>query len=1066
MKIQVTPSTATASTVQPLLVKKARTALLFFLSFLLTLTALAQNSVVKGRVLNEKKEPVVNASVSVKGTTAGTTTNENGDFEILAPGNGVLVITSVGYAAKEVNVNGKSSLSITVSASSTDLEQVVVVGYGSQRRRNVTGSVVSVSETALREVPVANLQQALQGRAAGLEVQRVGNQPGAGAQIRIRGTRSISGSNDPLIVVDNIPWDGSLNDINPDDIASVDILKDASSTAIYGSRGANGVILITTKKGRTGETHLSYNGYYGVGQVANPYPVFNAAEYQAMRNTSTWGQGYLPGELQGIALGRNTDWQDVMYQNSRRMDHNITVTGGSNGNNFSLGGGYFNETTVLPGEEFTRYSLRGAIDTRIGRRIRLGLTTNNSVSLQYGSQFVSGSPLFRMLALSPLTSPYDSLGNINPKPAGNIDDINGTDRYSPLYLKNGSDDRWVDRVRRLRTFNTLYAEYEFLKGLRYRFNLGLNYAQQHAAQFQGSDQPNNPSFFRPAQGNVAQVDNGETWGYTAENLLFYDKTVGKHNFGFTGLYSIQESQSFNSSIRKDSITEDFVQWYNLALSTPINGANTSIGGGESRWALISYMGRLNYAFNNRYLFSATWRRDGSSRLAEGNKWFNYPAISAGWLISDEAFMSKVKPVNSLKLRVGWGKTSNQAIDPYASLGLVNNSNGLGNGSTGAGTIRYNYGPTIVTGYNVVTLPNPGLSWEFTRTLNIGLDFGLFNNRITGAFEWYDSQTDDILYNVNLPVTSGVAGAFPTNVGKMSNKGMEFTVSSTNISTKSGFTWSTDLNLFFNRNKILKLSNDVNQDIGSQLFVGYPMSAIFDYNKLGIWQTSEAAQAALFGARPGQLKLQDYSGPQGKPDGVINSLYDRYVIGDGDADLQGGLTNRFGFKGFDLSTVLYARFGGMVISQIHQPFASYLTTMDGRRNGLKVDYWTPTNPSNWFPMPQQTISNVNDAWSTLGYYDGSFIKLRSINLGYTFSKRQLRSIGAQSFRLYFTVDNVAILASPYYNKTGIDPEGTGVGSQGVSNPGNIRNNARGNGTITIGLATPPRRTFTVGANLTL
>lgn len=1023
---------------------------------------------ITGRVTTEAGAAISGASVEVKGTNTGTTTNNNGEFTITAARGATLVVTNIGYATQEIVVGDNLQLNFKLAAAARDMGEVVVVGYGSQRRRDVTGATVSVSEQALREVPVANLQQGLQGRAAGLEIQRTGTQPGAGAQIRIRGTRSISGNNEPLFILDGIPYDGSLNDINPDDVAAIDILKDASATAIYGSRGANGVIIITTKKGRNGDTRLSYNGYYGIGKIANKYPVFNATEYQAMRNTSTWGAGYMAEELKGIAQGRNTDWQDLMIENSMRTDQNISVSGGQNGNTFSLGGGYYKETSLMPGEDYTRFTVRAAIDTRVGKHIKLGITSQNTLSYNNGSQFVSNSALFRMLANSPLMPAYDSSGKLYLIPNGNIDDNNSDGRYTPLLLKNNNNN-WVDRVRRLRTFNSLYAEYEFFKGLRYRFNLGLNYAQQMGAQFQGSDQPPaNPSFFRAARGNTARVDNSELWSYTAENLLYYDKTIAdKHKINFTGLYSIQQAQNFNTAVQKDSITEDFNQFYNLALSTPIASNNTSLGGGESKSSLISYMARVNYAYNDRYLLTLTYRRDGSSRLAPGNKWFDYPAVSAGWIVSDESFMKNISAINSLKLRAGWGRTSNQAISPYQSLGLVNNSNGLTAGSTGGNIIRYNYGPTIVSGYNVVTLPNPNLSWEFTSTFNIGADFSLLKNRITGSVEYYNSKTDDILYGVNLPVTSGVAGAFTTNIGKMENKGVELSLSTINYQSASGFTWAMDVNLFFNKNKILKLSNDISQDVGSQLFVGYPMSAIYDYNKLGIWQLSEAAEAAKYGAIPGQLKLQDYSGPNGKPDGVINNTYDRHVIGDGDADLQGGMTQRLSFKGFDLSAVFYARFGGMLISQIHQPPASYLTVMDGRRNGLKVDYWTPTNPSNWFPMPQAAISPQSDAWSTLGYYKGSFVKCRSINLGYTFNRNLLRAINAQSVRFYASVDNVGILFSPYYKQTGIDPEGTGVGSQGVSNPGNIRANGNGNnGTITISTGTPPRRTFTIGANITL
>lgn len=1022
----------------------------------------AQQRPVSGVVTDMQGNVIAGASVRVKGAASGTATGADGTFIIhVAPGT-TLQVSSIGFATKEVAVGNETRLEIRLEAQATDINEVVVVGYGTQRRKDVTGAVVSVNEKALREVPVPNLQQALVGRAAGLEVQQVGNQPGAGAQIRIRGVRSISGTNEPLYVVDGIPFDGNLNDINPDEVASIEILKDASATAIYGSRGANGVILVTTKKGRTGETRVYYNGYYGIGTPAYEFPVYNAQDYQVMRNASNWPTGYLIEEQNGIALGRNTDWQDLMYDNSMRTDHNISVSGGRDGNNFSLGGGFYKETTLMPGEDYTRGTLRATIDTRIGKKLKVGLNTMNTVSYARGSQFVSGNAIFRMLAASPLMPAYNADGSVYLLPNSNNDD-NNAGVYSPLLLKG--EKTWDDRVRRLRTFNTMYAEYEFIEGLKYRLNLGLNYAQEFGGQFRNHDDTasGHPSFFRPSQGNIARVSNGETWGYTAENLLYYDKTIGEHRLNFTALYSIQETQSFSNFIQKDSITEDFVKFYNLAFSTPVTSQNTSVGGTENRWALISYMARINYSFRDRYLLTLTYRRDGSSRLSPGNQWFDYPAVSAGWVISDEAFMQDITPVSILKLRAGWGRTSNQSVNPYDSRGLVNNDNGLPAGNTGGNITRYNFGPTIVTGYNVVTLPNPNLSWEFTSTTNIGLDFGLLNNRIAGSIEYYTSRTKDILYNVNLPVTSGVAGSFPTNIGEMENKGFEFSVSADIYRARSGFTWSADLNFFWNRNKLLKISDNVFQDIGSQLFVGESMSAIYDFKKLGVWQLDEAEAAAAVGSSPGQIKLLDYSGPDGKPDGVISATDDRFVIGDMDADFQGGITNRFAFKGFDLSAVITARFGGLLVSQVHQPLASYISILDGRRNAIKVDYWTPNNPSNWFPIPQGTTSG--DSWRTLGYYKADYVRIRSINFGYTLDKKWLKRITAQNARLYFTVDNVGILYSPYYRQTGLDPQATAAGDRGIGGVlNNLRQNDRGNGALIVGLGTPPRRTYTLGLNL--
>ena len=674
-----------------------------FLLMQMPFMVFAQQKTVSGRITNETGQAIQGASVIVKGSSKGVSTDAAGKFNIAVDESAVLIISSVGYTVQLITVKEQNSFDIKLLAKNKNLDEVIVVGYGSQRKKDITGAVVSVTDKELREVPVANLQQGLQGRAAGLEIQRSGTTPGSGGQIRIRGIHSIFGSNDPLFVVDGIPFDGSLNDINPDDVASIEILKDASATAIYGSRGGNGVILVTTKKGKTGETKISYNGYYGIGQVADKYPVFNAQEYQAMRNISTWGAGYQPEEKNGIALGRSTDWQDLMYGPSLRTDHNISVYGGSNGNNFSLGGGYFKETSVLPAQDFTRYSVRAAIDSRVGKKIKVGITSLNQVSVTNGSQFVAGSVMFPTIALSPLMPAYNADGSLVYLPNGNIDD-NNSQQYTPLLLKRNNNN-WVDKVRRLSTFNTLYGEYAISKSLKYRINVGLTFRQQENNQFQGRGDtakiPTNPNFFRGLKGNTAIVNNSSAWGYTVENILTYDKTIAtKHHINLTGLYSVQEDHTHNTQIQKDSIAEDFVQFYNMALSNPTPAAVVS--GGESSWALISYMGRLNYGFDDRFLLTLTGRLDGSSRLAEGNKWHEYAAAAVGWNLINESFLKNSRTISNLRLRASYGQTSNQSIDPYASLGLVSNANNL---TSPGNVIRYNYGPTIVTGYNVITLPN-------------------------------------------------------------------------------------------------------------------------------------------------------------------------------------------------------------------------------------------------------------------------------------------------------------------------------------------------------------------------
>ncbi len=1025
--------------------------------------AMAQNITVKGRVLKDDGQPVQKASVLVKGTTNGTTTDDNGGFTISVPGNGTLVISAVDFLSQEVKVNNRTNLSVKLLAADKSLEGVVVIGYGTQRRRDVTGSVASVNEKALREVPVANLQQALQGRAAGLEVQRVGTKPGAGAVIRIRGERTINGSNDPLIILDGIPFEGgSLNDINPDDVASVDILKDASATAIYGSRGSNGVILITTKKGKPGESRLTYNGYYGVTSVRTKYNVLNAQEYIAMRDMTNINP-YMPEELVSKAKGTETNWQDLMYQNGYVTDHNLTISGGTaGGSTYSLGGGYYKETTVMPGQDFSRYSLKATIDAKIGTRFRVGLNTMNTLGLTNGSQF--NNPMFPIITLSPLMPAYDTAGGLVLSPTGNTTDR--VSQYNPLLLKNGDKNQYIDKVRRLRTFNTLYGEAQLTKGLKFRLNVGLDYRQQENDQFQKSDKATSPSYFRAKKGNTASVNNGEGYGYTLENILTYDKTIGKHKFTFTGLYSFQEDRSHSTSVSKDSIDEDFIQFYNLGQANASNSVKPVISGSETTYALESYMGRVNYSFDDRFLATLTYRIDGSSRLAPGNKYKHYPAANLGWIITKEKFMQQFKFVDLFKLRIGYGQTSNQSIAPYASLGLVSpyNYNGYSSPSVPGGTIRYNFGPsTIVTGYNLVNLPNPNLDWEYTKATNIGLDFGFLSNRISGSIEWYKTNTNKILYGIQLPATSGVTGSFTTNIGEMENKGFEFTLSTVNVRLHNGFTWSTDLNLFANRNKLLKLTDGFSKNIASQLFIGEPLTAIYDYNKIGIWQTSEAAQAASFGYLPGDIKFEDVNG-----DGKIDANNDRKIIGSSEAKIQGGLTNRFVYKGFDLSFVMYARFGGLLISQIHQPYAAYVNLSDGLRNTIKTDYWTPTNPSNEFPVAGFTVrtriagTSAPLGESTLGYYDASFVKMRSINLGYTINSKLISKLKLQSVRAYVSVQNPFVLYSPYMRKAGgVDPEATGFGNQGIQNPGNLSSRA-----LTIGLNTPPTRSVNFGINLTL
>ncbi len=1040
-----------------------------YLSWLLILAAFVSSSSlfaqsrVSGTVIDETGSGMPGVNILVKNTTNGTTTDANGAYSlnVSSDDNAILVFSFIGYNTQEIALGGRTTLDVSLEPNIESLEEIVVVGYGVQKKSDVTGSLVSVDAKALSEVPVANVQQALQGRAAGVEVQRMGTAPGATARIRVRGERSINGSNDPLIVLDGIPFEGSITDINPDEIESLNVLKDASATAIYGSRGANGVVIITTKRGKAGETRVTLNSYYGVTTVAKKYDLFNAEEYATMRDRAGFTEGYQPEEIEGMAIGRNTDWQDLMYENGLITNHNLGISGGTEKGRYAVSGGYYKETTILPGQDFARYSLKTTFDNNIGKRVRVGLNSLNSLSYSNGSQFVNqqantpgafgGGIMYPILSMSPLMPAYTANGEVFRTPAGNQTDR--TQQYNPLLLQ-GNEDTWTDRIRRFRSFNSAFAEVEIIEGLKYRLNAGFDFSQANSAQFQGQD-----SYFRTQnQSNRARVRNEEQISWTVENVLSYEKTFADdHRLTFTGLYSAQQSKSWSTLVSKDSIGADFIQYYNLGIASPTS--NQLLDGGEATWGLLSYMARLNYAFKDRYLLTFTFRRDGSSRLAE--KWHNYPAVAVGWNIAEEAFMTNQNALSMLKLRVGYGQTSNQSVAPYTTLGGVSPNNG-------GVPIRYNYGTSKVVGYLPARIPDTSLDWEYTNTWNVGLDFGLLEDRISGSIEWYNAQTHNLLYDYQLPITSGYQDAFQTNLGRVENKGLEVSVSATIINSQNGgFTWNADVNWFFNRNKLLELAPGEERNIGNGLHVGYPLTAMYNYRKLGVWQEEEAAQAAEYGQVPGQLKIADLSGPEGVPDGVFSEEHDRTVIGDQQADWQGGITNRFTYKGFDFSFVTYARFGGLLMSYLHAPNGAYLTNNNGLRNGLDVEYWTPENRSNWFPAPNSALpGGAANSWSTLAYYDASFIRVRSINLGYTVPGSIASRIGAQSLRAYFTVQNPFLLYAPYVTKwNGVDPEPTGQGATGIVSTGAGFRTGGQNQNLVISASTPPVRSFILGINVT-
>jgi len=748
---------------------------------------------------------------------------------------------------------------------------------------------------------------------------------------------------------------------------------------------------------------------------------------------------YMPDEIESMLLGRDVDWQDLMYQTGQTQSHELGFSGGSENFQYSLSGGYYNETGIIPVIEYSRYNLRLAIDQQIGKRFRLGLTSMNSMSNTTGND--ATRMMWGIYSLSPLMVPYNEDGSVNKQPAFDTDYT-----YNPLTFLDQT--LWGDENRRHSSFNTMYLEVDLFEGLKYRANLGYDLGARKFGSYHGKD-----TEMRQGSDGTGQLDNAEDHSYTIENLVLYDKTFGNHRIGLTAMQSIQESTSTESSFTGTTLATDYIQWNNFRLFEVVDATADNANRGQfhnyyNNWTLASFMGRINYSLLDRYLITVTARSDGSSRLAPGKKWHHYPAIALAWKIKEESFLRDSDIISTLKLRAGYGQTANTSISPYRTLGGM------------SGTV-YSFGDRGVNGYYVSTLPNIDLTWEYTKQTNLGLDFGFIGDRINGSVDLYFQETEGVLLGVALPPSQGVPGSFLKNIGSTENKGLEIVLNGVIISptSENGFSWEVNTNVFLNREKITALQDtSVTQDIGNGWFVGHPASAIYDYVKLGIWQLGEEVQAAVYGAKPGDIKIEDLD-PDGdgplEPDGKIDDK-DRKVIGSSQPSFMGGFTSTWGWKGFDLGVVGYFRVGGTIASTLHMP-NNYWNRLDGRRGQLKVDYWSPDNPTNDMPKPDMSINAARS--NVLGYFDGSFLKIRSINLGYNINKKYTQWLGVNSgIRLYASVTDPFIFFSPYIKAGGLDPEPTNNASAdngALSMP---------NRTLVVGTGIPPVRKYVFGLNV--
>ncbi len=998
-----------------------------------------QTQRVTGRVY-DAMGPLVGATVMERGSSSnGVVTDIDGNFSLSVAKDAVLVISFIGYEPQEVPAS-TSPIRVTLTEERQAIDEVVVIGYGTQRKENVTGSVANIGGDRLNQVVATNAAYSLQGRIAGVNMQQTSSQPGAEMQIRIRGQRSLNASNDPLIVLDGIPFMGSLSDINPSDIKSMDILKDASATAIYGSRGANGVIIIQTVKGAQGSpARVTYNAYAGFKKVFHKYPMMGAAKYQAMRDYAGLYTNTLD-EVEGV----DTDWQDLFYKTGFTQSHDITVTGGTTDGSYSLGGGYYHDESVVPTQGFTRYSLHANYDQAIGKYFRFGLSSTTNFRETTGSNV----GLYGVLSKTPMIDPYDSEGNL--KRAVNMPLDNGQYIWTKERLED-LDDQYLNQSRAFGSYNTLFAEVKcpWVEGLSYRANVGLNFKVGKTGSFTGTGIGSSNA----AEPNSASVLESQTRNWTLENILSYDHQWDKHRLSLTALYSAEETRYERIRISGRSIPADEFQYYQLGAAESDLNVDASPG---NYWqsGLMSWMGRAIYTYDDKYMLSVALRQDASSRLAKGHQRHTYPAVSVGWNMANEQWMGNVAWIDRLKLRVGYGETSNQSIDPYSTLGALS-------------TNYYNYGSNMATGYYVSTLPNPNLGWEYSTTWNYGIDFSVLDSRLYGTIEYYVQHTNDLLLSVKLPTPSGVS-SYMANVGETENKGFELSLNGVILDNLNGWSWDMGVNLYANRNKLVALASGAKEDVENRWFVGHPIDVLYDYKKIGLWQQGEEDLLNQLepGGNVGMIKVE-YTGEydaEGKPVRQINTD-DRQVM-DMEPDLMGGFNTTVSYRHWDLTVIGAFQIGGKLVSALHSS-NGYLNMLNGRRGQIDVDYWTEDNPGAKYPRPGGLSDNDNPVYgSTLGYFDAGYLKVRTITLGYNFSHfKPLRDMGIDRLRVYASVQNPFVIFSDFTDECGLDPETNATSASSNSMSVTMEGYKGAHQIPVIGYNTPSTRNFLFGLNVT-
>jgi len=977
------------------------------------LPAFAQ-STVTGKVTDQRTGlPLAGVNVAIKNSKTTVATDNEGMFSIQANAGADLVFTYVGYVSAEMKA-GSSPLSVSMTPDAANLEEVVMIGYGTVKRKDLTGSVFSAKREDILRTPTHNAVEALQGRVPGVDLSRNSGTAGSGVNIRVRGNRSLNASNEPLFIIDGFQG-GSPSDLNPNDIESIEVLKDAAATAIYGSQGANGVFIVTTRKGRSGQTKISYDGFYGINGYTS-YPKLRLGdEYiqlrrEAYRNTSPqeWNSPaddakLFPNasEAAAVAAGDWIDWFDLLNRNGIQQSHSVSVQSGTDKTKFYLSLGYFNEQGMLRRNDYSRYSVRFNLDHNLAKWAKTGVQTQ----IAYFDQNNRTDPLSLVMQTSPLGKAYDENGKINVFPVAG----NGT-ILSPITDERG-DTIATNNVIRTNILTNAYVELTPIRGLTFRSNFGvnLNFLRQGIYNSSTSVSERTTRLTTSSQG--AAFTRAINW----DNVLTYSKSFGEHDLTVAAVQSYIQNNVDTLSGRGNRQLLGSQLFYNLGATDP---TSQRVGSGYTLYNNLAFAGRINYTYKDKYLLTLTARADGASRLSPGNKWDYFPSIAVAWNIKNEKFMDNIAPITNLKLRASYGETGNYGIAVYGTQSGVSSANNLGFGDVPVSYYQFN-----------ARVGNPSLEWERTATTNLALDFGLLNNRITGSVDVYNAKTSNIIFERTLPRSTGVTSIYQ-NIGETVNKGIEVVISARVVQNKA-FKWDVTASFTKNKEEITKLINGTDIISGTtpetlSLLLGHPLTSWYSYEKLGIWQTDKASEAALvkFGStpfKPGDIHVEDLNG-----DGLIDTK-DRQFLGSPVPKFVLGLQNNFSYKGIDLGIYFFMRYGQMINAEFMGRY-----NPSGEGNGpANFDYWTPENPTNDFPRPIKGGQIINyAAYQSLNFIDGSYFKIKTVTLGYTIPPKIASKIHAGKIRVYATGNNIFTKAK-HHLLDDYDPERNGSESSPLS-----------------------------------